>query len=150
MTIKNIKVYHLFWVVAIISLLIGVFNPEETLDINIHDTYFVIACLHMGVLLFVFYFINGFAYWLVQKVLKKPLLRYLTLIHSVIVIGSYIFYWLILLYCKLFLSNSQFPLFDDGNQLINISLVLEFMLTIFVAVPIFIVNLSIGIFRKSN
>lgn len=125
-------------------------NPDETLDINIHDTYFVIACLHMGVLLFVFYFINGFAYWLVQKVLKKPLFRYLTLIHSVIVIGSYIFYWLILLYCKLFLSNSKFPLFDDGNQLINISLVLEFMLTIFVAVPIFIVNLSIAIFRKSN
>ncbi|MFQ6599989.1 cbb3-type cytochrome c oxidase subunit I [Flavobacterium sp. C3NV] len=150
MTIKNIKVYHLFWFVAVISLLTGLFNPDETLDINIHDTYFVIASIHMAVLLFVFYFINGFAYWLVQKLLKKPLLRYLTLIHSVIVIGSYIFYWLILLYCKLFLSNSQFPLFDDGNQLINISLVLEFMLTIFVAVPIFIVNLSIAIFRKSN
>ncbi|MCA1918206.1 hypothetical protein B0A79_17080 [Flavobacterium piscis] len=150
MTIKNIKVYHLFWVVAIISLLIGVFNPEETLDINIHDTYFVIAGFHMAVVLFVCYFISGFAYWLIQKALKKPLIKYLTLIHSVILIGSYIFYWLIILYCKLFLSNHEFPLFDDGSRLISITLAFEFVLIIFVALPIFIVNLAIGILRKSN
>lgn len=67
MTIKNIKVYHLFWFFAFISLLIGICNPDETLDINIHDTYIVIASLHMAVLLFIFYFISGFAYWLVQR-----------------------------------------------------------------------------------
>ena len=150
MIIKNIKVYHLFWFVATISLLIGIFNPDQTLDINIHDTYFVIASLHMAIVLFVFYFINGLAYWSVQKILRKPLLRYLTLIHSIIVIGSYIFYWLIVLYCKLFLSNSEFPLFDDGSQLINITVTFEFMLIIFIALPIFLVNLSIAFFKKNN
>lgn len=150
MDIKNIKVYHLFWFVAVIILLIGIFNPKETLDINIHDTYFVIANLHFAIVLFLFYFFNGFGYWSVQKVLKKNLEKYLTLIHCYILIGSFIFYWLIIIYCKLFLSNPSFPLFDDGGQLINITLICEFILIAFVALPIFIVNLSIGVFRKSG
>lgn len=150
MNLKKIKVYHLFWFVALIALLIEILNPDETLVINIHDTYFVIANLHLAIVLFLFYFFNGFGYWLFQKVLDKPLEKYLTLIHSIIVIGSFIFYWLIVLYCKLFLSNPTFPLLDDGSQLINTTVVFEFMLTAFIGLPILIVNLSIALFRRNQ
>lgn len=151
MNITTIKIYHLFWFVAAIILLVGICNPDNTtVDINIHDTYFVIAHLHLAIVLSLFYFLNGFGYWLLQRVLKKPLKKYLTLIHSVIVLGSFIFYWLLVLYCKLFLSNSGFTLFYDRSQLINITLVNEFILIAFIALPIFIVNVLTAIFKKNN
>lgn len=150
MSIKNIKVYHLFWFVAVIRLLIGLFNPDGTIDINVHDTYFVIANIHVAIVLFLFYFLNGFGYWSAQKVLKKRLEKYLTLTHSVIVLGSFIFYWGVILYCKLFLSNPIFPLFDNSSFLINITLAYAFVLITFIAMPVFIVNLSIGLFRKKQ
>ncbi|MGE6354244.1 hypothetical protein ACQKCJ_10245 [Flavobacterium sp. NPDC079362] len=149
MNLKKIKVYHLFWFVSIIVLLIGTFNPDETLDINVHDTYFIIAQLHVAIVLFLFFFLNGFGYWFVHRVLKKSLEKYLTLIHSFIVLGSFIFYWLIILYSKLFLFNPDFLLFDE-YQLINIILISEFMLIVFIALPIFITNLLIAIFRKNT
>ncbi|PXY46102.1 hypothetical protein DMB68_02625 [Flavobacterium hydrophilum] len=143
---KNIKVYHLFWLIAVIILLIGLFDPDSTLDINVHDTYFVIANLHVAIALFIFYFFNGFGYWSVEKVLKKQLQKYLTLIHTTILIGSFVIYWLVILYSKLFLSNPSFPLFD-GSLIINITLAYEFLLIAFVGLPIYIINLLIGIFK---
>jgi heme/copper-type cytochrome/quinol oxidase subunit 1 len=147
MNIKNIKVYHLFWFVAVIILLIGIINPNETLDINIHDTYFVIGYLHVSFVLFLFYFLNGFGYWSIQKVIKKQLVKSLTLIHSVILIGNFILYWVIFLYGKLFFTNHNSPLFDDF-QFVNLACSLGIVLTTFVALPIYIVNLLIVIFRN--
>lgn len=151
MHLKKIKTYHLFWCVAALILLIGLFDndPDSTLDINIHDTYFVIANLHVAVVLFLFYFLNGFGYWAVEKLLKKKLEKSLTLIHCIILIGSFVFYWLIVFYTKLFLPNPEFALFDN-HYLINRILIYEFFLIIFVATPIYITNLLIGPFRKSN
>lgn len=95
MNIKKIKVYHLFWIVSAIIVIIGLIQinyPDSTVDINIDDTYLVIANSHLAVLLSVSYFLMGFGYWLIQKILKKPLVKYLTIIHCVILIGSFIFY----------------------------------------------------------
>jgi heme/copper-type cytochrome/quinol oxidase subunit 1 len=149
MVLKKIKAYHLFWFVAVIILLIGFLSPNSTLDINVHDTYFVIANFDVAITLFIFYFFNGFGYWSVQKVLKKQLEKYLTLIHTSILIGSFVIYWLVLLYCKLFISNPSFPLFDE-SLLINLTLLYEFILIIFVALPVYIINLLIGIFKKKK
>ena len=150
MNIKKIKVYHLFWIVTILILLIGlseINNPDNTFDINIHDTYFIVPHFYATVVMFLFYFTLGLGYWLVQKVYKKQLVKSLTLIHSVILIGSFIFYWIILFYCKLLLTDPFAPL--TSNNLINITLALELLLIVFIGIPIYIVNLLIGLFRKS-
>ena len=149
MNLKKIKVYHLFWIVAAIILLIGIVIPDETLDINIHSTYFVISYRDASFVLFVFYFLSGFGYWLIQKVLKKKLEKWLTITHAFIVIGSFVFYWLVVLYSKLFFSN-DFPLFDNASYLINITVVLEFLLISFVGLPIYIANILVGIFRTNK
>lgn len=149
MNIKRIKVYHLFWLVAIIILLIGICNTEGTLDINIHDTYFVVAHLYVAIVLFLFFFLNGLGYWFLQKVFKKQLERSLTVIHSVIVIGSFMIYWMVLFYYILFPGNPDFPLFDN-YQLINTFLSCSTVLNIFVALPVYITNLLIGIFNLRN
>lgn len=151
MTLKKIKVYHLFWLVALLILIIGLIDPDHTLDINVHDTYIVMANFHAAITLFLFYFLNGVGYWLIQKVFKKQLIRPLTIIHSIIVIGSFVVYWLIIfLNVTLFTSDPNFPLLSYDDQLINITLVLASLLIVFAAMPIFIVNLLIGFFRKSK
>ena len=150
MNFQKIKVYHLLWIVALLILIIGLIDPNNTLDINIHDTYFVILNLHVAIALFLFYFLNGLGYWSIQKIFKKGLIKPLTIIHTTILIGSFVFYWLVIIYSKMFLSNSTFPLFDDGRDLINITLVLELLLILFLATPIFIINLLIGLLRRTD
>lgn len=149
MILKNFKVYHLFWLVGIIILWIGISIPNETLDINIHSTYFVISYRDAGIVLFIFYFLNGFGYWSVQKVLKKRLEKWLTIIHTFIIIGSFVFYWMVVIYGKLHLNDRTY-VFSDDYQLSNITLVCEFMVIAFVAIPVYITNLLIGIFKQNN
>ncbi|KOP38447.1 hypothetical protein DBB36_12890 [Flavobacterium sp. WLB] len=151
MTFQKIKAYHLFWITATIILLIGIAginNPDSTLDINVHDTYFVIAHIHIAVVLSLLYFLMGLGYWFIQKVFKKQLIKYLTAIHIVILIGSFISYWLLMLYFKLFPTDA-FPLFDD-YQLVNMLLVSQLLLIIFIATPLYIINLLIALFSKKK
>lgn len=154
MILKKIKVYYLFWFVALLILIIGLFSNENSvLDLNIHDTYFVISDYHVSILLFTCYFIMGIGYWLVQKAYKKQLIKSLTLIHSVIMIGSFVVYWFFIffgrLFDKLFFRDPNFPLIEY-NQLINITLFLSLVLIAFIAMPIYIVNLLIGLFGKKK
>ena len=152
MNLKKIKVYNLFWMVAAVILLIGlagINNPDSTLDINVHDTYFVIADFYIEVATCLFFFLMGLGYWLIQKVYKKQLIKYLTIIHAAILIGSFILYWIIMLYFKIFPKDLAFPLFDD-YQLINVVLVIEILLIVFIGIPVYIVNLLIAIFRKNK
>ncbi|MBW1654208.1 hypothetical protein [Flavobacterium quisquiliarum] len=152
MNLRKIKVYHLFWFIAILILAIGIAqnnNPLATMDINIHDTYFVVRNIESTIFLFLCYFLMGLGYWLIQKVFDKQLVQFLTAIHSIILIGSFIFYWIIFFCNPQYQVNSNFPLYDDYVS-VNTVLIIEFLLIIFVATPIYIINLLIGIFRKNK
>lgn len=152
MNFKKIKVYHLFWIVSLLILIIGFVqnndNPTSNLDINIHDTYYVVRNFDSTIFLFICYFIMGFGYWLVQKVFKKQLVKSLTILHSLIFIGSFVIYWIALIYGKLFLQKPEFPSFHSDYQLLNSTLVLELLVITFVGIPVYIINLLIGLIRK--
>ncbi|MEG0850813.1 MAG: cbb3-type cytochrome c oxidase subunit I [Flavobacterium sp.] len=152
MNFKKIKVYHLFWIVSLLILIIGFVqnndNPTSNLDINIHDTYYVVRNFDSTIFLFICYFIMGFGYWLVQKVFKKQLVKSLTILHSLIFIGSFVIYWIALIYGKLFLQKPEFPSFLSDYQLLNSTLVLELLVITFVGIPVYIINLLIGLIRK--
>lgn len=152
MNLQKIKVYHLFWMVSLLIVIIGIVqnnDPNDFLDINIHDTYYVISNFNCTVFLFTCYFLMGLGYWLVQKVLKKQLVKFLTLTHSIILIGSFIFYWIVVLLVKLQLNDRTYN-YSDDHEIINIVLIIEFLITFFIATPIYIINLLIGIFRKDK
>lgn len=150
MNFKSLKVYHYFWLTSLLILMIGVFTqhiPNSILDINIHDIYFVVENFHLAILLAVFYFLSGSGYWFVEKILKKKVVNILTLIHCVILFGSFFCYWIVFLYSKL-IPLESYPLFDN-YELINKTLLISFLLIVFIGLPIYLINLLIGIFRKS-
>lgn len=151
---NKIKVYHIFWIVALLILIIGFIqnndHPTANLDINIHDSYYVVRNFESTIFLFICYFIMGFGYWLVQKVFKKQLVKSLTILHSLIFIGSFVIYWLALIYSMIFLQKSEFPRFLSDYQLINSTLVLELLVITFIGIPIYIINLLIGLIRKKQ
>ncbi|MBF4471768.1 hypothetical protein [Flavobacterium sp. HJJ] len=144
--LKKLRFIIAFWIVSLIILIIGLSDMNGTLDINIHDTYFVIPHFFGAIILSIVYFIYGFGYWLVQEIFKKRLVKILTLLHSVFLIGSFLAYWTVIYYSRLFTVN-DFPAFDN-YQTINITLVICTILCM-IALPIYIINLSIGVFRKS-
>ncbi|MBB4801978.1 heme/copper-type cytochrome/quinol oxidase subunit 1 [Flavobacterium nitrogenifigens] len=148
MIFQKVKVYHLFWITALIILLIGICISEDTLDVNIHDTYFVIRYFEISIVLFTLYFLMGLGYWIVQKIFKKQLIHPLTVIHSFILIGSFLIYWGIFLYNKLFRDN-DFPLFDN-YLLINLVLTSEIFVILFIASPIYIANFMIAFLKKEK
>lgn len=151
MNLRNIKIYNLFWSVALLILIIGLIqnnNEDNTFDINIHDTYFVIAHLYFALFLSLAYYLTGLGYWLVQKAMKRKLIDLLTIIHSTILNGSFLVYWLVIGYSKSFL-NTPFPRFDN-YQLINQTLVILTILILLIGQPIYIINLVIGIFKKEK
>lgn len=154
MFLKKIKVHHLFLIVSILILLIGMYqstDPNSVLDINIHSTYFVMSNYHCTIILFTVYFLAGLLYWLFEKLPQKRLIKPLTIIHSTILIGSFIIYWLIIfLDDKLFVIDPNFPLLNYKDQIINMTLVSEFLLIVFLATPIFIINLLISLLKRTN
>lgn len=154
MILKKIKAHHLFLIVSILILLIGMYRSTDAnsiLDINVHDTYFVISNYDCTLILFTTYFLMGILYWLFEKLPQKQLIKPLTIIHSTILIGSFIIYWLIIfLDDKLFVVDPNFPLLNYKDQLINIILVIELFIITFLGIPIFIINLLIGLLRRAD
>lgn len=65
----------------------GFLNAQKTLDINIHDTYFVISYWHFGMLLsFIYSFIAVIYFVLIQ--LNFALIKWITAAHVIITIGG--------------------------------------------------------------
>ena len=63
--------------VGILLLLICVLFSNRSLDINVHDTYFVIAPKHVGVLFLIVYVFYGVVYTIIHRYQK----RYLGYLH---------------------------------------------------------------------
>lgn len=150
MDLKKFKVYHTFYFFSLIIVIIGIAAEKSALYINIHDTYYVLPFPDVSFVLFLFFFLNGIGYWLTIKIFKKKLIKALTILHTSILIGSFICYWIVVGYNKYFsLSRDSFPLFDYQELDITV-LAFSTMLVIFIAQPVYIVNLLIGIFRKKT
>lgn len=85
--------YFIFLTLIVIFLAIGFLNAEETLDINIHDTYFVISYLYFAVLLSVIYTFLAILYFALIK-LKFPLIKWLISIHVIVSVGGLVLIWI--------------------------------------------------------
>jgi len=69
--------------IFLIAYLFSFFCGDSTLDINVHDTYYVISHDHVMILLAIWISLCGLGYWILFKWGVKPIL-WMTLIHIIV------------------------------------------------------------------
>lgn len=72
-----------------ILLFIGfsIIGINSTIDIQLHDTYFVLASFHIGIVFSIFSGLIGFIYWLTRKI---RLVNWMTAFHVVTTILTFV------------------------------------------------------------
>ncbi|NJM78471.1 MAG: hypothetical protein HC854_00415 [Flavobacterium sp.] len=106
------KSYHFYLVVSILFLILGFFMPfkqDNTLDINIHDTYYVIAYKHLYWIFSMVLCINWIVYNLIAlfKVNINKIARNIQILMAIVSCIGIIFPY------DFLQTKNEFPLFDD-------------------------------------
>ena len=70
-----------------ILLVVGLISGDSLLDINVHDTFYVISHRHLTLLFSVIFGVIGLGYWSVYK-LKGRLTKWMTLTHIILTFGG--------------------------------------------------------------
>jgi len=140
------KPYLFFWIATIFLIMLSIYwwNFEDAvLDINIHDTYFIIHNSHILLLLAILYALVGLTYWVLLK-FQVALSKSLTQIHyicSLIIIPIYFI-------GNFFLDKfhkSEFPLFDNTSKFVIFITILIFIGLI--AQLFFFINVILSLFK---
>ena len=127
--------------------LIEYFAYSTALDLNFHDTYFVVARLHVGLLLLVQFSFLGLCYFVFKRI-NRPLNRSLGLIHYFVTAFTVLFFAL----GPLFLVNVPRRAYEPSDaylQFINIAVTIIAILFL-VAQALFVLNIALSIFRKNS
>ena len=98
------KPYLPSWFLAIVCGFIAYFGSNTTIDINVHDTYYIVAKNELYLGISILYFLTGFGYWIVHK-FRKRLISFLTFTHFIVAI----------------LLPSLIIFFDVANSILNAS-----------------------------
>lgn len=135
------KVHALFFLTAIAIFVFRLLflSPDDVLDINIHDTYFVVDHIISSIIILLSLLLIGLIYYLHYK-FKVHLLKSLTLIHTFVTISAILIFHvgLIFLSPKDYLFNDKFSLYNFLNLTIVLGIILQ---------PIFILNSIFGVFK---
>ena len=132
---------HLIFLLSIpIIILIGILCRDNVLDINVHDTYFVIAYFHFAILISIIFGIIGFGYWIMQKVDRK-LSKWLNWTHiGLTFIGTFLV-WI--------LNRLYRPEIMDYKFNNNLSLIITLIVLIIIAGQlIFPINIIYALKKK--
>ena len=134
---------HLIFLLSIpIIMLIGILSEDAVLDINVHDTYYIIAYLHLATLISILFGIIGFGYWFVLKANGK-LSKWLSLIHITLTFGGILLIWIL---AQLFRESIMEYNFNNN---LTLAIYLIALIAIFGQI-IFPINIISGIIGKRN
>ncbi len=75
----------LFYIIAVLSLGLIPLTNNKTLDLNVHDTYFVLTYFHYIVAIFILSVLTGLIYSLMNKI-KKPITTKTAIVHFVFIV----------------------------------------------------------------
>ena len=130
---------------VLIALSIYWLNFEDAvIDINVHDTYFVIHNSHILQLIAFIYIFLGFIYWFFKRI-KIKLTKNLTQLHTSISILIIPLYFICSYLLELLYPPSNFSLFDDTQ---NFQLLITVITLIgLLAQLLFIFNIVISLIK---
>lgn len=142
------KPYLYFLVFAIIVLVLGRIKPNEVLDINIGDTYYIIKYSHLSILLAIYGIVISVVYFSAEK-FQIELNSNLVYAHTFITIGGIALIGILFQ----FLSKGETKNFEAVLKEIQISKYLNysifFITIIWAIVQLFlVVNFIIGGFSR--
>ncbi|SFO02048.1 Cytochrome C and Quinol oxidase polypeptide I, partial [Bizionia echini] len=86
MNLLTKRPHIVFLLFAVITFILG-FNANGGIDINIHDTYYVMSNYHFATLISILFGTIGLIYWIVKKV-NGNLSKRLNLIHVALTFGG--------------------------------------------------------------
>nr|WP_321237195.1 cbb3-type cytochrome c oxidase subunit I [uncultured Psychroserpens sp.] len=141
MNLLTKRPHIVFLVFALITFILG-FNANGGIDINIHDTYFVMNNYHFATLISILFGIIGLIYWIVKK-MNGNLSKRLNLIHVALTFGGI---FLILILNEFFRKSIMEYHFNEN---LTIIIYLISAIVIFGQI-IFPINIIRGIIKKPN
>lgn len=137
------KTYTLLLFASIILFVVGFFvSKESTIDINIHDTYFVIANCH----LFWIFSILMFFFFTIYFSFDKGRIILFRALYKIHILGTLISIFFVFFPYNLIFEPTDFPLFDN-MQYINVCITVSFLLFIFFQL-LFIINIFVSIIKR--
>lgn len=140
---KLIEQPHILFLISVpIFILFGILSGNDILDINVHDTYYVIAYNQLANLSAFIFGIIGIVYWILLKS-RIRLFKGLNFTHILLTFGSLLFAYI---YSLFKFSESEFPLFDETSKVLVIQTIALILVTL--GQLIFFINVIIGLFRK--
>ena len=134
-----VKPYLLFLLAVPIPILYGLLNQDETVNINIGNTYYVIRQMDFSLLISVLFSIVGIGYWIMLKA-KIRLSKWLTWMHVAVSLCGTLF---ILILSQLFRESTAY----DFNENLTLAIHLIAMLVVFGQI-LYPINIMYGLLRK--
>lgn len=140
------KPYYLLLLMAIVFIGLCFFTTADaTLDINVHDTYYIIAYSHLYGLLAVILFTLFAFYWSLEKA-EMMWIEMLSKIHVYGTVVSMIGMFFPYAFVFDFYNDSHFPLHDTSGN-VNLCLTISALLFLFFQL-LFIINIFVAIIKK--
>lgn len=145
MNLQIQKPYLLFWFSIPIIIFIGFIDRNGLLDINIHDTYFVITNIHLAILISIIFGLIGLGYWIMQETNRK-LSKWLNLIHVGFTIGGSL---CILILLQLFRQPKTETFLSDLDYNTNLNMAMLMAASVLVFGQVFyLFNILNGLIKK--
>ncbi|MES2134123.1 MAG: hypothetical protein V4506_17380 [Bacteroidota bacterium] len=150
------RIHILFLLTGLCYLLFGYASGDSTLDINVHDTYFVIALQHIGFLFFVIHLFYSIIYFLIRKSLNyiSGLIHLLLIMPLCISIMYSAFYTSFVLggTTRRYYTNSNDSIFESQGSFSNLLFVFSilFLLAQLVFIGNIIIAITKGIAQRHN
>ena len=147
---KNVitkKPFKIIGYLILIVILISIFEINHIIDIQMHDTYFVISAFHISLLFTLILVISGIIYWLIRK---RKLINWMTFFHVGILTISILTVMILLLISNY--SNESIDR-DYYNLGVNGQLGIKFFIGLIIFVIsqiVFFFNLVISLLKNQN
>ena len=134
------KPHLIFFLSILIIMPIGILSGDAVLDINVRDTYYVIAYLHLAILISILFGIIGLGYWIMQKANRK-LSKWLNWTHIGLTFGGTITVWIMTKFYRTEIMEYEFN--DNLTSIITL-----IVLLMIVGQLIFPINIICGLLKK--